>query len=109
MTSEEDFQGILAPSTASKPDAFLLTDHFFMLLKKGDFRKQGERGSKEKGADWFQDLKAREQHIKPTLRPLKCHSQNLGKCTVEPVIGVIKETLGFRQFSLRGLKNVEGE
>ncbi len=33
----------------------------------------------------------------------------LRKCTVEPVIGMIKETLGFRQFSLRGLKNVQGE
>jgi hypothetical protein len=27
----------------------------------------------------------------------------LRKCTVEPVIGLIKEVLGFRQFSLRGL------
>jgi transposase len=27
----------------------------------------------------------------------------LRKCTVEPVIGIIKEVLGFRQFSLRGL------
>ena len=26
----------------------------------------------------------------------------LRKCTVEPVIGLIKEILGFRQFSLRG-------
>ena len=33
----------------------------------------------------------------------------LRKCTVEPVIGVIKEILGFRQFSLRGLKKVTGE
>jgi transposase len=33
----------------------------------------------------------------------------LRKCTVEPVIGIIKEILGFRQFSLRGLKNVMGE
>jgi transposase len=33
----------------------------------------------------------------------------LRKCTVEPVIGIIKEALGFRQFSLRGLKNVSGE
>jgi transposase len=31
------------------------------------------------------------------------------KCTVEPVFGIIKEVLGFRQFSLRGLKNVGGE
>ena len=33
----------------------------------------------------------------------------LRKCTVEPVIGIIKEVLGFRQFSLRGLKAVTGE
>lgn len=33
----------------------------------------------------------------------------LRKCTVEPVIGVIKEILGFRQFSLRGSEGVSGE
>jgi len=33
----------------------------------------------------------------------------LRKCTVEPIIGIIKEILGFRQFSLRGLKAVAGE
>ena len=33
----------------------------------------------------------------------------LRKCTVEPVIGIIKEILGFRQFSLRGLVAATGE
>ena len=33
----------------------------------------------------------------------------LRKCTVEPVIGIIKEVLGFRQFSLRGLNAAAGE
>ena len=33
----------------------------------------------------------------------------LRKSTVEPVIGIIKETLGFRQFSLRGMLAVAGE
>ena len=33
----------------------------------------------------------------------------LRKCTVEPVIGIIKEIMGFRQFSLRGLEAAEGE
>jgi transposase len=33
----------------------------------------------------------------------------LRKCTVEPVIGIIKEVLGFRQFSLRGLEAAAGE
>ena len=33
----------------------------------------------------------------------------LRKCTVEPVIGIIKEILGFRQFSLRRLTAAAGE
>ena len=33
----------------------------------------------------------------------------LRKATVEPVIGIIKEALGFRQFSLRGLLGATGE
>ena len=33
----------------------------------------------------------------------------LRKCTVEPVIGIIKEILGFRQFSLRKSKKAAGE
>ncbi len=33
----------------------------------------------------------------------------LRKCTVEPVIGIIKEVLNFRQFSLRGLTAAAGE
>ena len=31
------------------------------------------------------------------------------KSTVEPVFGIIKQVLGFRQFSLRGLNAVRGE
>ena len=33
----------------------------------------------------------------------------LRKCTAEPIIGIIKEILGFRQFSLRGLVAAAGE
>ena len=33
----------------------------------------------------------------------------LRKCTIEPVIGVIKEVLGFRQGSLRGVAGAAGE
>lgn len=31
------------------------------------------------------------------------------KCTPEPVFGIIKSAMGFRQFLLRGLENVQGE
>jgi len=34
---------------------------------------------------------------------------SLRKSTVEPVIGIIKEVLGFRQFSLRGESAAAGE
>ena len=33
----------------------------------------------------------------------------LRKCTVEPVLGIIKQVLGFRQFLLRGESSVWGE
>ena len=33
----------------------------------------------------------------------------LRKQTVEPVFGIIKSVMGFRQFSLRGLDKVKGE
>ena len=33
----------------------------------------------------------------------------LRKCTVEPVIGIVKDILGFRQFSLRGISAAAGE
>jgi hypothetical protein len=33
----------------------------------------------------------------------------LRQCTVEPVLGMIKDILGFRQFSLRGLRAAAGE
>ena len=33
----------------------------------------------------------------------------LRTCTVEPVLGIIKAILGFRQFSRRGLKAAAGE
>jgi len=33
----------------------------------------------------------------------------LRKQTVEPVFGIIKSVMGFRQFLLRGLKKVTGE
>ena len=33
----------------------------------------------------------------------------LRKQTVEPVFGIVKHVLGFRQFRLRGLEKVDGE
>jgi len=42
-----------------------------------------------------------------TIDGRKVYAQR--KCTVEPVFGIIKQVLGFRQFFLRGLEAVSGE
>lgn len=47
------------------------------------------------------------RHLLLTMAGRALYAQR--KCTVEPVIGIIKAILGFRQFSLRGLENVKGE
>ena len=66
---------------------------------------------------WFAELPAPpSEDANPTVK-MACKLQtkigkaiySLRKSTVEPVIGIIKEILGFRQFSLRGLAVVAGE
>ena len=47
------------------------------------------------------------RHALKTQEGRRIYAQR--KCTVEPVIGIIKSVLGFRQFLLRGLENVKGE
>lgn len=44
-------------------------------------------------------LKTKDGHKRYALR----------KQTIEPVFGIIKSVMGFRQFSLRGLDKVRGE
>jgi len=39
----------------------------------------------------------------------RCACNVLRKRTIEPILGIIKSILGFRQFSIRGLKKVTGE
>ena len=55
------------------------------------------------------DASAKEQ-MAYKLRTAVGHAiYRLRKCTVEPVIGLMKEVLGFRQFSLRGVAGAAGE
>ena len=55
------------------------------------------------------DASAKEQMAYKLRTEVGRAIYRLRKCTVEPVIGVIKEVLGFRQFSLRGLAGAAGE
>jgi transposase len=67
--------------------------------------------------DWFAqqpappppEASAKEQMAYKLQTELGKAIYGLRKVTVEPVLGVIKEVLGFRQFSLRGLWAVSGE
>ena len=47
------------------------------------------------------------RHILKTKQGREIYAKR--KSTVEPVIGIVKSALGFRQFLLRGLENVNGE
>ena len=53
------------------------------------------------------DLVATMKHRLKTPEGKKTYAKR--KSTVEPVFGIIKQVLGFRQFLLRGLENVEKE
>lgn len=46
-------------------------------------------------------------HTLKTKEGRACYGKR--KCTVEPVFGIIKHVMGFRQFSLRGLQAISGE
>lgn len=53
------------------------------------------------------DALARMRHRLITPEGRACYA--LRKCTPEPVFGIIKSVMRFRQFSLRGLRQVQGE
>ena len=46
---------------------------------------------------------------KKMARPEKSARYRLRQQTVEPVFGIVKQAMGFRQFLLRGIDKVEGE
>ena len=72
--------------------------------RRHDFRPEPpERSAKEPRADWIKAM--REEMELPENRA----HYRLRKQTVEPVFGIVKQAMGFRQFLLRGVEKVEGE
>ena len=72
--------------------------------RKHDFRPEPAKAkAKEPSAEWIRSM--RETMALPEQRA----HYRLRKQTVEPVFGIVKQAMGFRQFLLRGLKKVEGE
>ena len=72
--------------------------------RQHDFRPEPpEQTAKEPQADWIKSMQE-----KMALPEHRAHYR-LRKQTVEPVFGIVKQAMGFRQFLLRGLEQVEGE
>ena len=72
--------------------------------RRHDFRPEPpERVPKAPQADWIKSMQ--EKMARPEHRA----RYRLRKQTVEPVFGIVKQAMGFRQFLLRGLEKVEGE
>ena len=73
--------------------------------RRYDFRPEPDEPfqTKEPKADWLQQMKVKLED------EVNAKSYRLRQQTVEPVFGIIKQVLGFRQFSLRGHAKVSGE
>lgn len=69
-----------------------------------DFRPElPERPLKEPSADWLKAMKSKMEEAENR------QIYRLRKQTVEPVFGIKKQAMGFRQFLLRGIDKVAGE
>ncbi|MFC1499160.1 transposase, partial [Verrucomicrobiota bacterium] len=75
------------------------------INRKHDFRPRNRRKSKDKvlRAQWLLEMKEKmETDIGRALYARR-------KQTVEPVFGIIKNVMKFREFNLRGLPKIDGE
>jgi len=113
------------PPEIGKPEAAALDNGYFSAHNITEFQARGVEPyiatGREPHHPCWQDY-FKEQATPPPAEATpkekmayKLHTEigqaiyGLRKCTVEPVIGIIKEVLGFRQFSLRGLLKAAGE
>ena len=113
------------PSEIGKPAGVALDNGYFSETNINACQKRGiepyiATGREPHHQDWhtfFQEQpEVPAEDASPKIKmAYKLQSEighaiyRLRKCTIEPVFGIIKEVLGFRQFSLRGLKAAAGE
>jgi len=113
------------PGALGKPKAAVLDQGFFSAANIGQIEARGiepyiatgrdphHRSWQERFADEPEPPPAnaspRVQMAYKLQTEIGKAIYRLRKCTIEPVIGIIKEVLGFRQFSLRGLEAAAGE
>ena len=113
------------PSVVGKPQAAALDNGYFSLENIAQLEARGiepyiATGREPHHKSWQQRFAAQPippaDDASPMVKMAYKLQTDIGriiyglrKSTVEPVIGIIKEVLGFRQFSLRGLTAVAGE
>jgi transposase len=113
------------PSEVGKPEAVAMDAGYFSEANVNACEKRGidpyiATGREPHHLDWhtfFQEQsEPPAENVSPKVKMAYKLQTEIGqaiyrlrKCTVEPVIGIIKEVLGFRQFSLRGLMAAAGE
>ncbi len=106
------------PSTAALDNGYFSADNIAGLLSRG-ITPYIATGREPHHASWTDFFEANPQPPADASAKVKMAYQlktevghaiyRLRKSTVEPVIGIIKEVLGFRQFSLRGQVKAAGE
>lgn len=113
------------PPEIGKPDAAALDKIYFAPKNIQEFEAHGidpfiATGREPHHKSWQERFAQTPEPPPDTASPIvkmayKLQTEigkaiySLRKSTVEPVIGIIKEVLGFRQFSLRGLAAAAGE
>jgi len=113
------------PSEIGKPEASALDNGYFSASNITEFEARGidpyiATGREAHHCSWQNYFKEQATPLPDDATPkekmaYKLQTEigqtiyKLRKHTVEPVIGIIKEVLGFRQFSLRGLQKAAGE
>jgi len=113
------------PAEIGKPEATAMDNGYFSAANITACQERGieayiATGREPHHQDWcsfFADLSEppgeaaspKEKMAYKLLTEIGQAIYRLRKCTIEPVIGIIKEILGFRQFSLRGLWAAAGE
>jgi len=107
------------PNAAALDNGYFSAENIFQFEQRGidPYIATGRESHHRSWKDFFaQTPEKPPENASPTVNMAYNLKTDIGKaiyrlrkCTVEPVIGIIKETLGFRQFSLRGLLAVFGE
>ncbi len=111
-------QELGTPKSAAMDNGYFSEANIKYCLEKGiePYIATGRNPHHNSWKKYFEQQEEPGEDASPTVKMAHKLKSEVGqaiyrlrKCTVEPVIGIIKGVLGFRQFSLRGLEPAAGE